>query len=1213
MKLKILPWTTLCFFSGLLAVCFLYQSEIKKVDKEEENENALQDNMQAAIHQEFEATKDPALGYVPRERLWQAIQYAEELRNQRAAISGITWTERGPNNVGGRTRTMMIDPNDATHKKFFAAGIGGGLWKTNDITVASPVWSTVNDLFANLAISSICYDPQTNDTMYFGTGEGWFNADAIRGDGIFRSMDGGVTWTQLASTAGNSNFQLVQKVVVHPTTHDVYAATSAGLFRSQDFGTTWSKVLGNGSGSTVNAMADIEIASNNKLYVSAGIFSNDGIYSSSTGNLSSWTKLNTGTNGFPTTGFYRIEIACAPSDSNVIYCPTQSSSTNGIFNIYKSTDGGATWSTVTKPTDADGGIGTDYTRTQAWYDLIAAVDPNNSNTLLIGGVDLFKSTNAGSTWTQISHWYGGFGFQYVHADQHMIYFEPGNSNNIYFGNDGGIWSSINGGTTINSKNTGYNVTQYYCGAMDPTAYTSTFTAGAQDNGTHKLSSAGLGSGVQITGGDGAFCHIDQNQSQYYFDSYVNNNYYSSSNSGGSFTSVTLNNNTGAAFINPTDYDNTANIMYCADNNGRYVRWTNPQTGSTNARITITSFNSGTPTAITVSPTTSNRVFFGINNGRVVQVDNANTIASGSAGTQLNSGAGMPSGTISCVEVQNGNDNHIIATYSNYGVNSVWETLNGGTNWTSIEGNLPDMPIRWAIMNPNDSSQVLLATEVGVWSTDHVNGGSTVWGPSNGGLANVSTRMLQIRSSDKLVLAITHGRGLFTTDFFAPAKAIFTASNTLNYIGMPVAFTDGSYHASSWLWDFGDGQTSTLRNPTHTYSSSGVYTVSLSINNGADVQTQTNLVQILPNLGTPFLVTNGGDFESNTNYFGSYTVNGVAFQLGNSSISGKNGTHSGSNAWVTGLTNSTYTSNNETYLYTPNYNCSTSGNYTLSFYAKYSCENQWDGFNIEYSLDKGTSWSVLGSAGAGWYNFANTTQTTGFPQNTPYFTNAAASFTQYSLITNVFSGNNNVAFRIVFKSDGSINQAGLAFDDFELNGPNNSPLPVELISFNGKNLGSENQLTWITDSEINCKFYLVERSTDGLHYTSIGTVNGNGNSILQHQYSFTDSKLTSSLYYYRICQIDFNGLKNYSNAIAITTAIQNSISVWPNPFSNQIAITNTDVGSDVQIYSAQGTLVYQTVSTDAETSISDLKFENGIYFLIITSKSGKRNVMKLVKQ
>ena len=190
---------------------------------------------------------------------------------------------------------------------------------------------------------------------------------------------------------------------------------------------------------------------------------------------------------------------------------------------------------------------------------------------------------------------------------------------------------------------------------------------------------------------------------------------------------------------------------------------------------------------------------------------------------------MPTGSVSCVAIETGNDNHLLATYSNYGINSVWETTNGGTSWTSVEGNVPDMPVRWALFNPSNATQALIATELGVWSTDLLNGASTVWGPSASGIPNTRVDMLQIRTSDKLVAAATHGRGLFTSDVFTTAYADFGANKRLTYTTKQIQFSDASYKSSSWNWDFGDGTTSNVKNPLKSYNTPGLYTVTLTIN------------------------------------------------------------------------------------------------------------------------------------------------------------------------------------------------------------------------------------------------------------------------------------------------------------------------------------------------------------------------------------------------
>ncbi len=1189
----------------LLHLCFSNDDlSIKKIPR--------RDRMDLAMRHEFEMTRDPATMSIPRERLWNALAYAEQLRaaGQAGKVAGalsINWKERGPSNVGGRTRAIMVDLNDPTYKSVFTGAVGGGLWRCNDITASIPVWTAVNDMFSNIAITALCQHPASPNIIYFGTGEGWYNADAIRGDGIWKSTDGGLTFTQLAATASSLNFRYVNRMIIHPVSGDVYAATNGGLFRSQNGGTTWVEVLGAGNGSTVDFIGDVDLAADNAIIASTGsIFSGaDGIYRSANGNAGTFTKLNTGANGFPTTGFERIETASAPSNASVIYALTMNSTGYGIGGIYKTTNAGSSWTSCSLPVDADGGIGADFTRGQAWYDLVAAVDPNNANTLLVGGIDIFKSSNGGSSWTQLCHWYGGFGYQEVHADQHAIIFQPGSSSVIYFGNDGGVYRTANGGSTIDFKSYNYNVTQFYAAAMHPSTGSNQFMAGAQDNGTQQYSQPGINTTLEVTGGDGAFCHIDQSDPNYQFSSYVYNNIYRSTNGGASFASIRANNN--GSFINPSDFDDVNNNFYASYNSGQYTRLLNAHTSITWNNISVTAFNSGRVSAVRVSPVMNHRVFFGLNNGRVVRVDNANATP---MATHINAGAGMPtSATVSCIEIENDDDNHLLVTYSNYGVNSVWETKNGGTTWTSVEGNLPDMPVRWALFNPGDSTEALLATEAGVWSTDELSGAGTTWGPSNNGLANVRTDMLQIRGSDKMIIAATHGRGLFSSDYLSPARADFTADRFVIYTGKGIQFTDGSVKAASYAWNFGDGFTSTASDPSHTYATPGVYTVSLSINGGGGPLTQTKnaYITVLPNRGTPYTIAAGGNFETNPNDFAGEYQGGTRWQRGNSAVAGKNGTRSGASAWVTNLTGN-YSDNAYCALYTPNYNFSAAGTYTLTFYRKNSVEISYDGFIVEYSLNKGDSWTPLGNTGAGWYDFANTGGGTAFPAGQAFFNATQSAFTLATRDLSFLAGNANVAFRMVFRSDGSVNTAGVAIDDFEITGPSNVPLPVVLGAFTGKALGDANLLEWTTFSELNNEGFYVQRSAEGSQFEEIGFVQGAGNSTVARNYRFTDeSPQLPLLSYYRLKQLDFNGQEKFSKTIAVRRGNQGAgiAQVFPLPFRDHIQIvftTEKHHRAIIKIYSLKGQMItedfIETENVMLRMDLNPALFSNGVYLLTI---------------
>lgn len=728
-----------------------------------------QDGIDLAMQYEFEITKDPALNRVPRERLLEAenyrLQKLSSLNRTTTAVSGISWIERGPNNVGGRTRALLYDANDAGngYKKVFAGSVSGGLWVTNDITVASPTWNKIDDFMGNLAISTLAQDPSNTLNIYAGTGEGWFNSDAVQGLGIWKSTDGGTSFSQLGST-NNSGFYFVQKIVV-TSTGIVLAATRNGVQRSTNGGTSWATVLAVSTGAPTSRAADIEIGNDGTIYASMGIFSTGGIYRS-TDNGATWSQIYSSTGNEN-----RIELACAPSNANIVYALVHdqdgadgiagNSDDDGIKKIMSTSNATGvtpTWTTLTTPAWCDqGSAETDFTRGQAWYDLVAAVDPSNANTVYIGGIDMLKTTDGGTNWTQITQWASGCSVPQIHADIHAIAFKPGSTTEFIVGNDGGIFRSTDAGVSFASKISSYNVTQYYACAIHP-ATTNYFLAGSQDNGTQKFTAAGINSTTDASGGDGGFCHIDQDDGNIQISAYVFNNYFVSLNGGSSFSSRFFNNSGG--FINSTDYDNNANILYAGSSAGNFFRWNDPSTAGTSTNtVSVAQFAGASVRHVAVSPITANRVYFGLSNGDVVSVDNANTGTS-IAGTVIRAGTG----NVSCIAIDPANEDHMLVTYSNFGVSSVFESFNAtqaSPTWTDVEGNLPDMPVRWAMFDPRNSDWALIATDLGVWSTDDLNGVSTDWDPTNTDLANVRVDMLQYRSSDRTLAAATHGRGLFT--------------------------------------------------------------------------------------------------------------------------------------------------------------------------------------------------------------------------------------------------------------------------------------------------------------------------------------------------------------------------------------------------------------------------------------------------------------------
>lgn len=787
---------------------FLDASPVKeslKLSKKERKANALPPNKY--FEREWELTLNPATGQPEPEKV---LQLQEELSKQNKfqktpgdAVSN-PWVERGPNNVGGRTRTLLFDPNDATNKRAFAGGVGGGLWVNEDVTNANSAWVQITSVPGNMSVSCIAVDPNNTNVFYVGTGE-LYTAGAVTGNGVYKSIDGGTSWTSVFGgtqgvTTGNlqrvvSGHYFVQDIVVRNNNgiSEVFIAVGAsfwryggsistflggasdyGVFKSIDSGVNWTRPSIPLTNNHKYQPNDFEIAADNSLWLTttSNYFGDPGGTILKSTNGTSFTVIR------QLSALNRTELEFSTTNASIAYI--LAAKANGDPVIYKTEDAFATAPTeVSKPNDSDTGIeADDFTRGQSYYNLMIEADPNNDAILYVGGINLFRSTDSGSTWSQISKWHAGKPGDYsvVHADQHAMTFKPGNSDQAIFGNDGGVYfasslaSAPTSKTVISKRNDNYNVTQFYRGAIAPTVANEFFLGGTQDNGSPFFESPGsnINSSIDISGGDGAYCFVDQSDSSYLIVSYVYNYSYNLYNFIlNEWRTINDDEEADGDFINQADLDSNLHIMYAngSNNSGFQIyKYSNlksiPKAGKALKNSLSNSLLDANPTAMRVSPytTTSSTLLIGTENGTLLKVTNANAtgVWSDITGSQF-------LGSISDIEFGE-NENEIFVTFHNYGVNNIWFSDDGGLSWKNKEGDLPDLPVKAILQNPIDRNEVIIGTDLGVWKSSNFNENTPNWVRTYNGMSDVKVTDLQLRAEDNTVLATTYGRGIFTGIF-----------------------------------------------------------------------------------------------------------------------------------------------------------------------------------------------------------------------------------------------------------------------------------------------------------------------------------------------------------------------------------------------------------------------------------------------------------------
>ncbi len=778
-----------------------------------------------------EMRADPITGEIPLADVLRGREDAYRLlaNSGRRGNLNLQWEFMGPNNVGGRTRAILIDRDNPV--TMFAGGVSGGLWISHN---NGNSWEpyTGDDTLAGLGVVSMTQ--AANGDIYVGTGERLINAGTTEaswgflGEGIWKSTDHGNTFVHLAATkpSGNHNsssidWTTVNVLAAHPTNPDVIlAGTYRGVYRTTDGGATWSKM---GSGAMlVGNIQDIKIASDGTTYVCAG----SSYYRGNVDDPSSFeSRMSKG--GFPSSGLRRIMFAPAPSDPAYVYCIACDNAGQTVA-LLQSTDGGLNWTSIA-PTSLPSNF-FNPSGNQGWYDLEIAVNPDDKERVYVGGQLSIYEWTATDGWYPISNWFSSPASdpQYIHADHHEIVFHPNNGNIMYLGTDGGIFRTQNAKANypnlpvFQQLNKGYGVTQFYSisAGLDGTVM-----GGSQDNGTIYVDFSGntLQQGRHVGGGDGGFTDISKTNPDALFFASQEGSLRRSSNSGHSSNAYYDSHiddpqdndfapDCGAPFITPfrlweqTDTSSSeygTGIMYLATYCGLWAAVDALNFGDNPTWFQIAKNANGLTGIISYIEVTPDGdiVYAGTKNGYLYRIDGLSGVTweyndngtpadpsddffdPDSAGIHVTRIASFGR-YITCIAADKSDPNHVVVSLGNYGTsNFIYRsttaatdsTANGTGSFTSIQGSgsnaLPRMPV-YSCLIDKYSGAILAGTELGIYSTTN-NG--TSWAPESAGMPFAATFQLREEMIEKLdgscyvIYAGTHGRGFYRTTTLTPAS------------------------------------------------------------------------------------------------------------------------------------------------------------------------------------------------------------------------------------------------------------------------------------------------------------------------------------------------------------------------------------------------------------------------------------------------------------
>ena len=944
------------------------------------------------------------------DHFWNAWEAEKDMLKSESA----QWRSLGPYTTvqkfgQGRINTFIIDPNNPNI--FYSGAPSGGLWKSVDY---GENWIPISDEIPQIGVSGIVIDPRDSNVIYIATGDD--DARDTYSVGVLKSTDGGLTWNKTGLEFDKTN-AISNEIYMHPENSNIlWVATNTGFFKTTDAGKTWDYSI------SIN-IQDIKLKPGDPDVIYA--VSPSKFYKSTDGGDS----FKVISSGLPEkSGRFAIDVS--PANPEVVYL-LSANTDNSFQGLYKSENSGDSFIKTRESDDIFGGS------TQAWYDMALTVSPEDADMVFVGVLDIWRSTNGGDNFVQMNRWYDRSDPAYTHADIHFMRYFNGR---LYAGTDGGIYESSDNASTFTDLTETMNISQYYR-ISTAARNANRIVGGLQDNGGFAYNNDNW---YQYHDGDGMDCVVDPNDENIYygfsqFGGRLNVTYNAGNTPGGTVVEApkaeTSDSDSGGAWVTPLVANEKGDLFA---GYSRLYKLVNNSWDPVSPRMF-----GGDLSQVALAPSNSELIYVSRSN-RMYKSENG--------GTDFEEVDFRFGSLITSIEISALDENRVYATTA--GVEGqVYLTVDGGSNWEDISGNLPtDSKLVIKHQPQSPVNDIYVGTSVGVY---HKNDNMGQWERYDEGLPNSPVYDMEVNIEDRTLTVGTYGRGVWQSPIDVQkldkdlALLAVNSNNSVQCSGLTPRITLKNNGAEA------------LSNFQVNYRVDGVpYSYTLQENIRPDEVLEIDLpnnpeIEIGRHDLEIEVAATGDLYKANDKLFASFRTNqagegqyvntfgDVNEDVWLSETKGSSGElwerteattpkfrSKFDNVYVTN-SDGDYYDLTTAYLISPCYDLSRLENPMLKFDMIFDIEENWDVLYMEYSTDSGETWSILGSADdPNWYNSdfidADRPITVG-----RQWTGTDGVPKEYSYNLAELADESTVVFRFVFATDQSVTAEGAAIDNFSI--------------------------------------------------------------------------------------------------------------------------------------------------------------------------------------